>query len=175
MKNIIAILLLCMPMIGFAQATTVQEGAAGILAFNQEKIVSLAEAIPADKYDWRPQEGVRSIGEAILHMCAANYFLFMQAGVPVPDGVNPMSMESDIKGKENIIAEIKKSMMFAQEQARAIEDSALGDKVEMPFPGEYNKQSVIMISMDHCAEHMGQLIAYARMNGITPPWSVPNE
>ncbi|MDX1478343.1 MAG: DinB family protein [Saprospiraceae bacterium] len=174
MKHLTTILLLILPGIGFAQATTIQDGAVSLLTFNEQKVVSLAEAIPADKYDWRPEKGVRSVGEVLLHLAAANYFLFMQAGVPVPEGINPMSMESDIKGKEKIIDEVKKSLAWAREQAKAISDSELGDKVEMPFPGEFNKMSVIMICMDHCAEHMGQLIAYARMNGIAPPWSAGN-
>lgn len=175
MKQLITCLLLGLPLLGLSQApTSVQEGAIGMLSFNQGKIVSLAEAIPAETYDWRPEEGVRSVGEALLHMCAANYFFFMQMGATLPEGVNPMSMESDISGKENVIAEIKKSMDFAKEQIAAIETSSLTDPVKMPFPGDFNKHSVIMICVDHCAEHMGQLIAYARMNGVTPPWSAGN-
>ncbi|MDX1407811.1 MAG: DinB family protein, partial [Saprospiraceae bacterium] len=108
MKHLLAFFLSALPMIGFSQpATTIQDGAVTVLTFNEQKVVSLAEAIPEDKYDWRPAEGVRSVGEVLLHLSAANYFLFMQAGVPLPEGVNPMSMETDIKGKSNIIEEVR--------------------------------------------------------------------
>ena len=53
----------------------------------------------------------------------------------------------------------------------AVEDDALAEKVEFPFPGEYTTMTAILIVQSHCNEHLGQLIAYARSNGITPPWS----
>jgi hypothetical protein len=80
-----------------------------------------------------------------------------------------MNLEK-VVGKENIIRVVKESFVFAKESSQKVDPATLGEKVEMPF-GDYSKQSLILLMLDHSGEHKGQLIAYARMNGITPPWS----
>lgn len=172
MKVQLILLFLLSPLYFLAQApTTVQEAATGVLAFNESRVVALAEAIPEDKYTWRPDEGVRSVAESLMHIAAANYFFFITAGQAPPADVDPMTMEKSITGKTEIIEALKKSYEYARNGVQAISESEFGDKVEFPFPGEFNKLSTIMIAAGHCEEHMGQLVAYARMNGITPPWS----
>ena len=174
MKKTLFTLFLLVPILLSAQAPppeSTQEAAIGALMFIENQVVSLAEAIPADKYDWRPADGVRSIGESIMHMAAANYFIPMTAGHTPPEGVDIMTLESSVTEKDDIIAALKASYTYAREGIEKMSDKELKDKVEFPFPGEYNKLSAIMIVTGHCSEHKGQLIAYARMNGITPPWS----
>jgi hypothetical protein len=57
------------------------------------------------------------------------------------------------------------------ESIKNTKDASLASKIEFPFPGEYTGMSAILISLGHSNEHLGQLIAYGRMNGIKPPWS----
>jgi uncharacterized damage-inducible protein DinB len=177
MKRIFIWLLAIMPALVLAQEApkTVQEAATGSLMFTEGRVVQLAEAFPEDKYDWRPGEGVRSVGESLMHLAIANYFIVMTAGHTPPEGIDLETFEKSVTGKENIIAAVKASYSYAREGVQAIAKKQLGDKVEFPFPGNFNKLSSLFVITGHCEEHMGQLIAYARMNGITPPWSEPKE
>jgi len=66
---------------------------------------------------------------------------------------------------------LKKSSDFIAEAIKNVEDQDLASKIEFPVPGEFTVISAILIGFSHCNEHLGQLIAYSRMNGVTPPWS----
>jgi uncharacterized damage-inducible protein DinB len=133
--------------------------------------MQLPTAIPADKYSWVPQTGVRSVAEVCAHIISANYFFGSTLGGKIPDGVKMETIEKDLKTKEAIAAELKRSYEMMIAAVKNTKDAALPTKVEFPFPGEYTNMSAILISLSHSNEHLGQLIAYARMNGITPPWS----
>ena len=175
MKRLFTVLALYLPLAVLAQPSTQQE-AKNFISFNQQKVLGLANAFSEAQYDWRPAEGVRSVAEVLLHIASANYFFMSACGFELPEGVgNPREFVNTVKGKENIISKVTNSYGFLTEHMTQIKDSEFGDKVEFPFPGEYTKLSAIMLSVDHCAEHLGQLIAYARMNGITPPWSKKEE
>lgn len=173
MKQLFIWLLAITPAMLLAQVLpeTVQGAATWSLTYTQGRIVQLAEAIPADKYDWRPDEGVRSVGESLLHLASVNFLIPMLAGHTPAENVDPMTLETSVTGKADIIATVKASYAYANEGVKGISKKQLGDKVEFPFPGEYNKTNALMVLTGHCEEHLGQLIAYARMNGITPPWS----
>ncbi len=173
MKQLITGLLAIIPMLLMAQSLpkTIQEAAVGSLMYTEDRIIQLAEAIPEDIYDWRPAEGVRSVGESLMHLAAANYYIAMIAGHTPPEGIDPMSLEKTVPKKADILAAIKASYIYAREAAGVISKKHLSDKVDFPFPGDYNKMSALMVATGHCEEHLGQLIAYARMNGIAPPWS----
>lgn len=161
------------PIFLFAQAppTTIQEAAIGSLMYTEGRVIQLAEAIPAEMYDWRPAEGVRSISESLMHLATANYFIFVTAGHTPPEGIDIMTLEKSTTDKEEVLAAVKASYAYARDGVNGISKKQLQDKVEFPFPGEYNKRSALMVVTGHCEEHMGQLIAYARMNNIVPPWS----
>lgn len=136
---------------------------------NQEQIVSLAEAFTEDQFNWRPAQGIRSVGESILHVAQANYFFAMKLGFEVPEDVDMMTMASTT-GKENIISTLKNSFDFVNGNLVDVPTSELQDKVETPF-GEFTKMSMMLLTLEHSGEHKGQLIAYARSNGVVPPWS----
>jgi len=172
MKKAIIALILIIPALAFSQEVkSFQQAVSDQMSFNESRILALAEAIPAETYTWRPAEGVRSVSESLLHVASSNYFFFLKCGQAPPEDVDVMMLEKSTTDKAKIIEEVKKSFEYARMGIKAINDKSLGDKVEFPFPGEYNKQSAITIAGDHSAEHLGQLIAYARMNGVTPPWS----
>lgn len=150
-----------------------QREAAGSITFASGQVMQLAQAIPAEKYAWTPQPGVRSVAGVCAHIISANYFFASKLGAAIPADVKMESIELDLKTKEVIAAELKRSFELVINAVKNTKDESLSKKVEFPFPGEYTMMSAILIEVGHSNEHLGQLIAYARMNGITPPWSQP--
>jgi uncharacterized damage-inducible protein DinB len=170
MKNFLTILALLFSAEAFCQGQF-QKETAGSLSYVSGHVMQLAQAIPADKYSWSPQTGVRSIAEVCGHIISANYFFASKLGAKIPDGVNMATIEKDLKTKDAIAAELKRSYELIISAIKAAPDASLSSKVEFPFPGEYTSMSAILIVLGHSNEHLGQLIAYARSNKITPPWS----
>jgi len=171
MKKLLMLLVCSFPLLALCQESTFQDEFAGMIQYNEGRVVALAEAIPADAYDWRPAEGVRSVGEVILHTASANYFFSSMLGGKIPEGIDPQKLEESVQGKDEIIEVLKKSYQFVAETGKAVPDENLFDEVSFPTGDKFNKRTMLMIANSHVSEHMGQLIAYARMNGITPPWS----
>jgi uncharacterized damage-inducible protein DinB len=139
-----------------------------------KKFVDLATAVPAEKYSWRPAEGVRSIGEVFLHIANANYNIPNLMGTPLPAGFDPKTFEKSTTDKAQIIDALNKS--FASAHA-AIEGMTNAD-FNKPLPKlgpDANYGDVIYILVTHAHEHLGQSIAYARVNGIVPPWTAEAE
>lgn len=132
----------------------------------EKKLIALAEKFPADKYSWHP-EGARSTGEAFMHIVQGNYTFATFLGVPRPEGINRESL-AKITEKPQIVEALKKS--FAHVKA-AIENAPDLDKPVKMFGRDTTTRDVMLVIATHSHEHMGQLIAYARVNGIVPPWS----
>lgn len=170
MKNLFTIAALLFSLQGFCQGQF-QKESSGSLTYISGQVMQLAQAIPADKYSWAPQPGVRSVAEVCTHIISANYFFGSKLGAKIPDGVKMETLEKDLKTKEAIATELKRSYEMIIGAIKNTSDAALPNKVEFPFPGEFTSMSAILIGLGHSNEHLGQLIAYARMNGITPPWS----
>ena len=170
MKNLftIIVLLVSLQVLGQGQ---LQKETAGSISYVSGHVMQLAQAIPAEKYSWTPQAGVRSVAQVCAHIISANYFFASKLGAKIPDDVKMESLEIDLKTKEAIEAELKRSYEIITNAIRNTKDDALSKKVEFPFPGEFTGMSTILIALGHSNEHLGQLIAYARMGGITPPWS----
>lgn len=135
-----------------------------------DKATSLADAITAEKYDWRPAEGVRSVKEVVLHITGANYYFASLLGTPVPEGIDPRNLDKTVDSKEDAISTLKASIEHFKKAVNSMDADAFNQEVEF-FGSKGTKRQVMLIVGDHTAEHLGQLIAYARMNGITPPWS----
>ena len=141
-----------------------------IYNFTADKMVQLAEAMPADAYDWRPSQEVRSVKEALLHTASANYFFSSQLGATLPEGLNPQVMEKADMSKEEVISSLNESIKFVQDALQNMNPDDMNTQVNL-MGSEYNKRQLVFILGDHVAEHLGQLIAYARSNGVAPPWS----
>lgn len=152
-------------------AQQVQKETTGMISFAADRVAQLAEAIPADKYSWAPEDGVRSVAGVVVHVISANYFFGSKMGATMPEGINPQNLEKELTTKEELIPALKKSTEFIINAINGVSNDAMDDKVEFPFPGEYTTMTAILIAQGHCNEHLGQLIAYARSNGVTPPWS----
>ena len=148
------------------------------LAQVEKKIIGLARAIPADKYGWRPGEGVRSVGEVLMHVAADNYLLPASIG-HAPDSVAAIK-SGDFKAaqayerrrldREATIAEVQRSFAYLRRSLTATQSTRLGEQVSM-FGQKFTLQQSWILTTTHLHEHLGQLIAYARSNGVTPPWS----
>jgi uncharacterized damage-inducible protein DinB len=141
------------------------------LTYVADHVMQLAKTIPAEKYSYSPQQGVRSVADVCGHIISANYFFASKLGAKIPADVKMETIEKDIKTKEAAEKELKRSYEILIESIKSSKDASLSTKIEFPFPGEYTTMSAILISLGHSNEHLGQLIAYGRMNGITPPWS----
>jgi len=152
-----------------AQDDLAQATIKGVLAGNQGQVVQLAEAFSEDQYDWRPAEGISSVGEALLHVAQANYYLALKMGFPPPEGVDMMELPK-ITGKDNIIAALKQSNSFVLGKVMMVQNDELAQEVDFGF-AKMNKMGGLLAMMEHNGEHKGQLIAYARSNGVVPPWS----
>ncbi|HEY4595857.1 MAG TPA: DinB family protein [Thermoanaerobaculia bacterium] len=141
----------------------------------REKLIALANAMPADKFGWRPGEGVRTTGEVFNHVAAANFFLPTFWGAKVPAGVNPQTLEKEMSGdKAKTIEALTKSFDSAREAILAVPDSDLDRKIKL-FGQEATVRDAMMVIASHAHEHLGQSIAYARSNGIVPPWSAKGD
>jgi uncharacterized damage-inducible protein DinB len=138
--------------------------------FVENQFVQLAEAIPQEKYSWRPADGVRSIAEAFLHVASGNYLMMKTIGAALPEGVDPMKMEKSTTDKKQIVEAMKKSFAFINEQVKKTEESSYGKEVDF-FGNKMTVLDMIFLGATHQHETIGQAIAYARTNGITPPWT----
>lgn len=134
----------------------------------QEKITALVNATPESKWNWRPAEGVRSFGEVYGHIAGGNYFLATFLGVQAPSDV-PKDLEK-ITDKQKMLAELKRSFDHLRNAITVSTDAELEKSVKM-FGSQTSGRGVYITILNHLHEHLGQGIAYARMNGITPPWS----
>ena len=136
----------------------------------EKKLLALAEAVPAEKFAWRPAEGVRSVGEVFAHVSGGNYFLPTFWGAKMPEGLDPRSFEKAGSDKAKTVDTLKKSFAHVKQTIAAVPDSDLDRTVKF-FGQEGSVRTVMLILATHGHEHLGQSIAYARMNGVAPPWS----
>jgi uncharacterized damage-inducible protein DinB len=169
MKKTSTLILLLSCLLGMAQEDLSKKSIIGMLEMTQGQIVALTEAFSEEQLAWRPAEGVRSTGETVLHVAAANYYLAMKLGYPPPEGVDMMQMES-ITGKTAILEAFNNSASFVREKMMQVDAAGLGDQVDLGFM-KTNRLSALLVVLEHTGEHKGQLIAYARSNGVVPPWS----
>jgi len=143
------------------------------LTDTEKKFVDLANAIPADKYKWRPGEGVRSISEVLVHVSGADIMLAARfLGVKMPDNIKMSpTMEKDLTDKDKIIEMMKNSFAFLHDTAAKMSTADLQKPVKLFGGAETNGDGALMFISNHMHEHLGQLIAYSRINGVVPPWS----
>lgn len=139
----------------------------------EEKVVNLADAMPQDKYSWRPGDGVRSVSEVYIHIANANYLIPTFFGGKAPDGLGwreAGEMEKEITKKKDVAMKLKSSFASVKEVVQNMKDSDLDKEVEM-FGMKTTYRGAMHFFANHVHEHLGQSIAYARMNGVVPPWS----
>jgi uncharacterized damage-inducible protein DinB len=136
-----------------------------------KKVVDLAEAMPADKYAWRPAEGVRSVGEVYVHIAQANFGLpRIWGAAPATAGIDVKGLAAQANDKAKVVEALKQSLASVRQAVLATPDSDLDRKVHI-FDHDGTVRETMAILGNHLHEHLGQSIAYARMNGVVPPWT----
>lgn len=142
------------------------------------KLVSLAQAMPDSTWDWRPMEGVRSVAEVFRHVIGDNYLLAAMAGHPAPastgittDYNTAVAYEhrSDMS-KDETVAALQASLDHLRDALAATSADQL-DQVVTLFGSQTTVRGLWLMTITHLHEHLGQSIAYARSNRVTPPWS----
>lgn len=144
----------------------------------EKKMLDLARAIPEEKYSWRPGAGVRSIGEVLLHVAADNHLIPAAIGFPADpatgikgdDYKTALAFEKRAMSKAATIAELEKSFAHLKKALADTPADRLAKPVSM-FGMNLSTQQAWILTTTHVHEHLGQMIAYARSNGIAPPWS----
>lgn len=144
----------------------------------QTKVVGLAKAMPADAYAWRPASGVRSTEEVFKHVASDNYFLPAAMGITPPpeSGINgkdyktTLAFEKRTMTRDQVIAELDKSFAFLKASMKGMSDAQLNAALDV-FGQKTTNRGLWISTVTHLHEHLGQLIAYARSNKVTPPWS----
>lgn len=139
------------------------------------RLVQLANAVPADKFGWAPNEEVRTVSRVYMHVVGTNMLMPVLLGAAPPEGLeipeNPFSLMQEWEGitdKDEVIAKLEASVAYATKAVHEIED--LDTQVELfGFPA--SKRAYLLILLTHAHEHLGQSIAYARSIGVVPPWS----
>ena len=141
----------------------------------QSKFLALAEAIPAEKYTWRPKDGVRSIGEAFMHV-ASEYYVFTpmaygaEASALIPRSREGFQSFEKASSKDDVLKHLKEGFAYTKQSLNGLDAAAITGTKKL-FGGDRTIVETSLIMSGDLHEHLGQLIAYARMNDVKPPWS----
>jgi len=163
-----------------AQVNPYKDGTPGVTGYRSEvlaevivqenKFTRLAEAIPAEKYNWRPSPDTRSFAEVFLHVSTANYNLYKLVGTPPPAGLDIKELEKSTTDKTKVVSTLKGSFAHAKKAITAMSDADLEKSMDW-FGGKNTERGILLFILRHGAEHLGQSIAYARFVGVIPPWT----
>lgn len=146
------------------------EGYDGELKHVTNQLLELAEAMPADKFGWRPSADVRSASEVYMHIAIANYYFLSSVGKEKMPPEIKQGFEKSVTNKAEVISWLKRSLEAAQKDRASETEKTMARKVEF-LKKSRTAEAVYLRLIIHNNEHMGQLIAYARMMGVVPPWS----
>ena len=153
-------------------------------AFDQQlkviegELVSLAEAMPADKYNFAPTHGefagVRTFGQqaahigAVIYLCAASV---LGETVPAEAGSGENGPAS-LKTKDDIVKYLKASFVYGHKAMNSVTGKNMMESIKSPFgEGDVPRVSMVTAPVWHSFDHYGQMVVYARMNGVAPPAS----
>ncbi|WP_461412915.1 DinB family protein [Gemmatimonas sp.] len=144
----------------------------------EKKFIGLAKVTPPEKLAWRPGAGVRSMGEVFLHVASDNYFIPSGFGHAIPEATgikagdfkSLQTYETRTLSRDQIVAELEQSFAYLKAQMAKTTTATVGNEVSM-FGMKTTAQGMWILAATHLHEHLGQSIAYARTNGIVPPWS----
>jgi len=140
------------------------------IAYYEQRYMRLAEAMPAEKYAWRPAEGVRSVGEVFTHITAANYGIARALGTAPPAGFDVKAILALSTDKPKLLQTMKDSFAHFRGAIMALNE-ADADKPQKMFNRSTTLRGSFIAITGHFGEHLGQSIAYARVNGVVPPWT----
>ena len=141
----------------------------------EKQVIALAKAVPEEKFGWRPGDGVRSFREVFLHIAYGNRLMLAIAagadGAAIQKQIEDNAKaEKEAMGRDRVVELLTGS--FAEVRT-AMQNATAGSlSREIDFFGTKTTMRGVLAEIDtHIAEHLGQAIAYARVNSIVPPWS----
>ena len=153
----------------------------GQTEFIQGRLSQLAEAMPEATFGWRPTDGVRSVSEVYLHAAFANYICVTVSGGTVPEDVGFVmdfskgnDWDTQTTDKAAVIEKMNESFDILKKRVAELTQEDLDREVEV-FGMTMSVRDFMISMIAHSHEHLGQGIAYARMNDVTPPWSVKQD
>jgi len=138
------------------------------------KLNDLVQATPQDKLTWRPGDGVRSTAEVFLHVAGANYMFPGLFGVKAPDVIDLKTLEKSTTDKAQVLKILNDSFGYARAAIQGVPDDGWDREIQM-FGKPSTVRAACLTMVTHMHEHLGQSIAYARTNGIVPPWTARAE
>jgi len=136
-----------------------------------KKCVDLAQTLPNEKLTWRPATDTRSFAEVFLHVAAERYGIMSMLGATPPAGFKAREFEKSTTERDRIVGDLNDSWEFANKTITGMSNADFAKLLPKLGP-QANEGDVVYILVADAHEHLGQLIAYARQNGITPPWTV---
>jgi hypothetical protein len=158
-----------------AAATAVRQQFLTDLDTLQGRFLALANAFPEDKYSWRPAPGVRSVGEVFMHV-ASEYYTYAPVAFTaarstvVGRGREGFQKFEQMSTKADVLKHLREGFAYARQSITALPTDSISGTRKI-FGGDRTIIETSFGVTDDLHEHLGQLIAYARMNGIVPPWS----
>jgi uncharacterized damage-inducible protein DinB len=174
--KIVMVIGFCLLLLASAPAACAQkmpegiwEGYDGEWLHVSQQLIALAEATPAEKFAWRPAAGVRSTSEVYMHIVMANFYLLSVTGPKMPADLKE-DAEKTVTSKAEVISWLKRSLDAVKTAHVAETPEDLKRKVHI-VDRDATVDAMYLRIIVHANEHMGQLIAYARMTGVAPPWS----
>jgi uncharacterized damage-inducible protein DinB len=166
----LALILLCtQPALAQKAPEGLWQGYDGEWLHVTQQLVALAEATPEEKFSWRPAPGVRSTSEVYMHIVLANFYLLRVTGPEMPAELKP-ELEKSVTSKAEVIHWLKRSLDAVKQAHLEMKPKDLQRKVHIA-DRDATVDGMYLRIIVHANEHMGQLIAYARMTGVAPPWS----
>jgi hypothetical protein len=141
----------------------------------QRSFVSLAEAMPEDRYGFKPTDGafkdVRTFAEQVKHVACANMGFFDEIEHKTPPPNCGTGGPEPARTKTELLAYLKNSFAYGDKVIRATTPSNALDPVDGPYGGASTRLGIATLAVWHVSDHYGQLVVYARMNNIVPPAS----
>jgi uncharacterized damage-inducible protein DinB len=161
----------------FAEQPVLIKEFVGQIEFVQGRITQLADAVPQSAYEWRPEDGVRSVSEVYLHTAFSNYMTVIITGGTVSKDIGfemdfskEKVWDTQTTDKTVILEKVNESFTILKERISNLTEEDLNREVEF-FGMKMSTRNFIITMIGHLHEHLGQSIAYARINDVTPPWS----
>ena len=158
------------PAVQAQQADPIRDELLSQFQMSMRKFIALANAMPAEKFTWSPGEGVMEVGHVFMHVARYNYgYPSGNMGAALPAGVELETMES-VRDKDAVVRALQASHAWVTGVVAGMDEASLGTQTRL-YGREMERWGVLVQLVAHMNEHLGQSIAYARMNGVVPPWS----
>jgi len=137
-----------------------------ILPGRQKNTVAAVEAMPADKFNYKPSADQMTFGHLVAHMIEANDFLCSKAAAVPPPKVEEVK---DTDSKDKLVAAVKASFDFCSDALAKMDDSKLGETTE-GFGGKQVTRALLSLGLSGAwADHYAEAAMYLRLNGVLPP------